>query len=80
MTEYETEIIISFVPKDVEIHIKNTSLKVLGKKCTEENFERFEQIIPLPAEVKPDAAKAEFKNGMLRIILPKIKTHNILTS
>jgi len=70
-------------PSDVEIVVENEVLTVKGK--TEEEKEEkkknywrkeirkgeFERSVLLPSEVKADQAKAEFKNGMLKVILPK---------
>ena len=70
-------------PSDVGIVVENEGLTVKGK--TEEEKEEkkknywrkeirkgeFERSVLLPSEVKADQAKAEFKNGMLKVILPK---------
>lgn len=37
----------------------------------ERQYQSFERTVPLPAEVKPDEAKATFKDGLLQITLPK---------
>lgn len=36
-------------------------------------YQDFERAIPLPAEVKPEAAEARLNNGILEVILPKKK-------
>ncbi|HEY5892543.1 MAG TPA: Hsp20/alpha crystallin family protein [Chthoniobacterales bacterium] len=72
--------------KDVEVDVDDDVLTIRGEKRSEETsgeaghrwtertFGRFERSIPLPMEVNPDAAKAEFRNGVLRITLPKSET------
>ena len=35
------------------------------------SYGKFERIIPLPVQVKTDAAQAEYKNGILTLNLPK---------
>jgi HSP20 family protein len=69
--------------KDVEVSAEQDMLTIRGEKrsaessgegehrWTERTYGKFERTIPLPSEVKADAAKAEFKNGVLRIHLPK---------
>lgn len=37
----------------------------------ERQYQSFERTVPLPAEVKPDEAKATFRDGLLQITLPK---------
>lgn len=34
-------------------------------------YQDFERAIPLPAEVRPDAAEARLNNGVLEVVLPK---------
>jgi len=38
---------------------------------TERYYGSFSRTIPLPAEVKPEQAKAEYKDGILSITVPK---------
>ena len=72
------------VPKDrLNISVAEDHLTVRGEVKKEEeekkkNFYRqeirygaFERTVPLPAEVNADKAKAELKDGILRITLPK---------
>lgn len=39
----------------------------------ERSYKGFYRAFTLPAAVNPDKAKAQFKNGVLKIILPKVK-------
>jgi HSP20 family protein len=69
--------------KDVDVTVENDTLIVRGeKKYEREQNERgqyrmersygsFERSIALPAEIDEAKAKAEFKNGVLRLTLPK---------
>lgn len=69
--------------KDVSIKIADNLLTIKGevKKESEEkkkNYYRqeisygaFSRTIQLPADVKPDEAKANMKNGVLEIVIPK---------
>jgi len=71
-------------PDDIDIDITNDSVTIRGeRKRAEEVLEdnylyqecywgRFARVIPLPQDIDPDKAKAEFSNGILRIELPKI--------
>jgi len=71
--------------KDVEVQATEDSVTIRGEfkkdeEVSEEGyyrrerrFGRFERMIPLPAEVKPEEAKAKFENGVLEIRLPKAK-------
>jgi len=70
-------------PKDVEIYTTEDSLRVRAEARREEEerergyyraerrYGRYERLIHLPTEVKPDEAKATFKHGVLDITLPK---------
>ena len=42
-----------------------------GQYRMERSYGSFERAIPLPVEVDEAKAKAEFKNGVLRLTLPK---------
>ncbi len=71
--------------EDIDVTIKENAvhLKAERKEEKEEKtenvhrIERFygtiERIIPLPTEVKPEEAKAEYKDGVLEIRIPKTK-------
>ncbi len=75
-----------FDPKDIETEIKDNYLKIVAKK--EEKKEEkekdyykkelsrgyFKRVVPLPSEVKSDKAEAEYKDGILKIIIPKVKS------
>ena len=69
--------------KDLDVNVTDDMLTISGEKrserssdekgrhWTERTYGSFERTIPLPAEVDGDKAKTEFKNGILRITLPK---------
>ena len=69
--------------KDLDVNVTDNTLTISGEKrsersseekgrhWTERSYGSFERTIPLPAEVDGDNAKTEFKNGVLRITLPK---------
>lgn len=69
--------------KDLDIEVTEESVTVRGERKSEARMEekgmmrsefrygRFERLIPLTARVKSDAAKAEYKNGILTLTLPK---------
>lgn len=71
-------------PDDIDIDISSESITIRGErrrseKIAEENYlyqecywGRFSRSIILPQEIDPDKAKADFKNGVLKIRLPKI--------
>jgi HSP20 family protein len=70
-------------PKDLDINATDDELTIRGEKRSERDSEEkgrywsertfgsFERTIPLPAEVDGTKAQSEFKNGVLRITLPK---------
>jgi HSP20 family protein len=67
--------------KDVELLLQDGMLTLKGEKRSEtEDKERrfseryygsFERHIPLSADVQADKAEARFKNGVLKVTLPK---------
>ena len=71
-------------PEDLDISITSDSVSVRGKREKMEKVEekdylfqecywgRFSRSIMLPQEVDPDRAQASLKNGVLKIILPKL--------
>jgi HSP20 family protein len=80
--------------KDIDVNVSAEAVTLSGEKKTEQKsgnggrrwsertYGRFERSIPLPTEVQGDKAKAEFKNGVLKVILPKAenaksRTHKI---
>jgi HSP20 family protein len=72
-------------PDNVEITVLGDRLRIRGERkeeleqgaesgrwvLRERRFGAFERTVNLPAAVKPDAAAAEFKDGVLTIRLPK---------
>jgi HSP20 family protein len=69
--------------KDIDIHVENNMLTVRGErkfeqKVKEENYLRveraygsFSRSFSLPNTVDTDAIRAEYKNGVLTVIMPK---------
>ena len=71
--------------KDIELNVTENSIEVkVEKKAEKEVKEKgsysyksrshsFYRALPLPAEVKSSEAKAEYKNGVLTVEIPKVK-------
>lgn len=69
--------------KDVDVGVEDGTLTIKGEKkyereenekgqyWMERSYGSFERTIPLPTEVDESKAQAEFKNGVLRLTLPK---------
>jgi HSP20 family protein len=69
--------------KDIDIRLENNVLTLKGERrflseAKEENYHRvereygtFSRSFSLPSAVKEDKIKAEYKDGMLRVMLPK---------
>lgn len=70
-------------PKNVDITIENDVLKIEGSmehksEVDDKNYYRkevragsFYRAVALPTQVKGSEAKADFENGMLKILIPK---------
>jgi HSP20 family protein len=70
-------------PDKVNVTFENGGLKITGsreeeKETKEKNFYckeihrgKFERMVELPVEVKKEKAEAHFKNGVLRVVIPK---------
>ncbi len=69
--------------ENLEVSIRDNALYIKGEKKEEKEektetyhrvervYGRFERTIPLPTDVKLESAKAEFKDGVLEIRIPK---------
>ena len=69
--------------EDIQISLQDGELSISGERKTEEKFEgaqvrrterfvgSFQRTVTLPAEVKGDQVKAEYKDGILTVTLPK---------
>ena len=72
-------------PENIDISIDNDMITIRGQRKMEEEVKEddyfyqecywgsFSRSIVLPMEVKADEAEASLKNGVLTIILPKVK-------
>lgn len=49
-----------------------TQTEVRGITRSEFRYGRFQRVIPLPTKVNNDEVKAEYKDGILRLTLPKV--------
>jgi len=78
--------------KDLDISVTNNTVSISGSTSTEEKEEKgdyyrceisssgYYRTLSLPAEVDEKEAKAKFKNGILKLTLPKLKKskrHNV---
>lgn len=71
--------------KDIVIDVKDRLLTLKGERSTEKEvkedkyhrreraYGKFKRVFSLPAEVDPDKIKANFKDGILKIDIPKPK-------
>lgn len=69
--------------KDVKIELRNGSLWIKGEKREDKNEEKrnryyserrygsFERLVQLPCEIERDKVEAAFKDGILKVTLPK---------
>ena len=69
--------------EDIEVNLTDDSITISGEKKTEERVERkgyyrhersygsFARSFTLPSEVRTDEVKAEFKDGVLEVRVPK---------
>ena len=69
--------------KDIVIDVKDRLLTLKGERSSEKEVKEdkyhrreraygsFERVFTLPAEIDPDQIKADFKNGILKIDIPK---------
>jgi HSP20 family protein len=74
-----------YSPESVTINVLENNVQISGqikeeKDTTEGNFElkersfgSFTRSIPLPVQIKPEEAKARYRNGLLEITLPKVE-------
>lgn len=51
--------------------LPRTPMDALRSKSGSAAYVDFERAIPLPCEVKPEAAEARLNNGILEVVLPK---------
>ncbi len=74
------------IPKEnIELNVTENSIEVKAQKKAEKEVKKkgmysyeasasqFYRKLPLPAEIKPDQAKAKFKDGLLKVEVPKVK-------
>ena len=69
--------------KDVEVTLTDNALTIKGESKYEKEIEdknvyrrersfgRFARTLPITTKITPDQARAEFKNGVLEVIIPK---------
>jgi len=71
---------------DIKVSVKGDLLMVSGEKKnevtdTKESYHRiersygfFKRVVTLPTEVEPNKVKADYKDGVLNITMPKVET------
>ena len=69
--------------KDLDIQVTQEEVAITGERKEESTTEekgytrsefrygKFKRVIPLPSKVRNDAVEAEYKDGILRLVLPK---------
>jgi len=76
-------------PKDIDITISNGILTIKGEKKREEEnkgegyyfmerrYGAFQRSFRIPEEIKVDEVDATYKNGVLKLVLPKAEVNNV---
>ncbi len=71
-------------PNDIDVEIKDNFLKVEAKKEEKKEEKKkgyfrkeisrgyYKRIVPLPTEVKAEKVEASYKDGVLKVIIPKL--------
>lgn len=71
--------------EDINVYVDENSIRLSGHTRKNEDFKdeniyrteryygSFSRTIPLPVEIKSDQAKAEYKDGILSITVPKLE-------
>ncbi|MGK7876360.1 MAG: Hsp20/alpha crystallin family protein [Xenococcaceae cyanobacterium] len=71
--------------KDIDIEVTETSVSISGERQSETKAEekgivrsefhygKFERVIKLPAHIQNNKVEAEYKNGILKLTLPKVE-------
>jgi len=69
--------------KDIDVRVTEQAIAITGERQSETKTEeggmtrsefrygKFQRVIPLPARVQNDQVKADYKNGVLSLSLPK---------
>ena len=69
--------------EDLSLYVDDRSVRISGETRREEKYSEndtyrseryygsFSRTVPLPAEVMPDEARAEYKDGILTVTVPK---------
>jgi len=72
--------------EDLNVYVDENSIRLSGETKrdteyknehiyrTERYYASFSRTIPLPVEVKSEQAKAEYKDGILTVTVPKVET------
>jgi len=72
-------------PKDIKLEVEDNLLKIEGKSEKKKEEKKkgyyrkeisesyYKRVVPLPVEVKGEKAEAEYKDGLLRVVIPKIE-------
>ncbi|MCW5313486.1 Hsp20 family protein [Nostoc sp. KVJ3] len=73
-------------PKDINIEATRESVLISGERKVETRtqkngvtrsefrYGKFQRVIPLPSQIQNDKVQAEYKNGILHLILPKAES------
>jgi HSP20 family protein len=73
--------------KDLDVKVSEDAVAITGERKSEIKSEdkgmrrsefrygRFQRIIPLPTPIQNDRVQADFKNGVLSLIMPKSEEH-----
>lgn len=82
-------VIIAEIPgvdrKDIEIQVKNRQVRLSGKKTIdygekvsihrrERDSGQFDRTVTVPFEIDPDKVKAEYRNGVLALFVPRAES------
>jgi len=71
-------------PKDIEVEVGDNFLKVQAKKKEEKEQKKkgyykkeistgfYKRVVPLPVQVKGEKAQAAYKDGILKVVIPKV--------
>ena len=71
--------------KDIDVEVTEDSVSICGERPPEPieekgvihsgiRYGRFERVIPLPVPVQFDQVKADYRNGILSLTLPKVES------